>query len=134
MNEERTCGKGLAERAPLPEKLAALTAAMAEVLAFHQRSLELADDNSRKELQAYVRLEVEHRIISSLLKGTAGAMAGYRDLSMARHDMRILASAENAETFARFVSVERELSDLLQRTLGQDEKMLEQMRAAARTR
>ncbi|HEX9607112.1 MAG TPA: hypothetical protein VF962_07780 [Gemmatimonadaceae bacterium] len=131
MSEQQTCGKGLAERAALPAKLAELTAAMAAVLAFHQRSLELTDDHGRKELHAYVRLEEEYRLISSLLQSTAARMAGYRDLPMARHDIRILASAENAETFAAFVRVEREALDLLSKSIEGDERMLSQMRGAS---
>jgi hypothetical protein len=133
MIEERTCGKGLAERAGLPEKLAALTQAMAEVLAFHQGSLDLTDETARKELQAYVRLGAEYRMITSLLNGAAGAMAGYRDLPMGRHDVRKLASFENAEIFGRFVRAERDLSDFLQGAIERDETMLEQMRDAARS-
>jgi hypothetical protein len=132
MNEERTCGKGLAERSALPAKLAELTAAMAEILAFHQRSLDLTDTNARKELQAYVRLDEEYRLVSSLLKSTAATMAGYRDLPMGRHDVRMLGSEENAETFARFLKVEQELSDLLQGSMERDQNMLGQMRENAR--
>jgi hypothetical protein len=85
MSDEQTCGKGLAERSVLPRKLAELTTAMAEVLAYHQRSLDCEDDRARHELHAYVRLEEESRVISSLLRSTAERMAGYRDLPMGRH-------------------------------------------------
>jgi hypothetical protein len=133
MNQEQTCGKGLAERSALPTKLAELSAAMAEILALHQRSLDLTDANARKELHAYVRVDEEFRIVSSLLKLTAATMAGYRDLPMARHDVRMLASAENSETFARFLKVEQEVWELLRGAIERDQKMLGQMRDAART-
>jgi hypothetical protein len=41
MDEPRTCGEGLAQRADLPARMSALTAAMAEVLEGHQRTLDL---------------------------------------------------------------------------------------------
>src|SRR5437899_3345466 len=132
MNEEQTCGKGLAERSVLPAKLAELTGAMAEILAFHQRSLDLTDANARKEFQAYVRLEGEYRIVCSFLKSTAAAMSGYRDLPMGRHDVQMLGSAENAEIFAKFLRVEREASNLLQEAIEQDQRMLGNMRENAR--
>ena len=128
MSEEQTCGKGLAEHSVLPAKLAALTASMAALLAAHQHSIDVADENGRQELKAYVRLEEEHRMIASLLEQTAKRMAGYRDLPMARHDLRVLASAENAEAFAKLVKVEQELADLLRGTIERHRQMLAQMR------
>ena len=128
MSEEQTCGKGLAEHSALPAKLAALTASMAALLAAHQHSIDVADENGRQELKAYVRLEEEHRMIASLLEQTAKRMAGYRDLPMARHDLRVLASAENAEAFAKLVKVEQELADLLRGTIERQRQMLGQMR------
>jgi hypothetical protein len=38
MEDQRTCGKGLAEHSALPAKLGELTAAMAENLEIHMRS------------------------------------------------------------------------------------------------
>jgi hypothetical protein len=128
MSEEQTCGKGLAEHSALPAKLAALTASMAALLAAHQHSIDVADENGRQELKAYVRLEEEHRMIASLLEQTAKRMAGYRELPMARHDLRVLASAENAEAFAKLVKVEQELADLLRGTIARQRQMLGQTR------
>lgn len=128
MSEEQTCGKGLAEHSALPAKLAALTASMAALLAAHQHSIDVADENGRQELKAYVRLEEEHRMIASLLEQTAERMARYRALPMARHDLRVLASAENAEAFAKLVRVEHELADLLRATIERHQQMLAQMR------
>jgi hypothetical protein len=128
MSEEQTCGKGLAEHSALPAKLAALTASMAALLAAHQHSIDVADENGRQELKAYVRLEEEHRMIASLLEQTAKRMAGYRELPMARHDLRVLASAENAEAFAKLVKVEQELADLLRGTVERHRQMLGQTR------
>lgn len=127
-----TCGKGLAARASLPAKLAELTAAMAEVLAYHQGSLDLKDGNAGRELRTYTRLEEQYRTVASLLSTVSGAMAESRDLPMAAHDVRVLATDENASIFERFVKQEEELADLLGQAIETDRGMLKMMREAAR--
>ncbi|MGH8310602.1 MAG: hypothetical protein ACRETX_12525, partial [Steroidobacteraceae bacterium] len=61
MDEQRTCGQGLAEHAALPAKLAELTDAVAETLERHQEALDLSDESSRREHAAYVELAQQHR-------------------------------------------------------------------------
>lgn len=46
-DEVMTCGKGLADHSAIPRRLAALTAALADVLENHQGSLDAADANAR---------------------------------------------------------------------------------------
>jgi hypothetical protein len=82
MDEQRTCGKGLAERSVLPEKLGRLIAALAEVLEVHTKALDLADGYSKVEHAAYSRLVEEHRKIAAELAATAERMAGYWNLPM----------------------------------------------------
>jgi hypothetical protein len=133
MSEKMTCGKGLAARASLPAKLAELTAAMAEILAYHQRSLDPQDGSAAdQELQTYAHLEQQFRAAASLLTLTAGAMAGSRDLPMPAHGVRVLASAENASIFERFVKIEEELVSLLGRAIETDRAMSKTMRESAR--
>jgi hypothetical protein len=131
MSDQQACGKGIAERSALPSKLAELTAALADVLAFHQTSLQLDDYTGRNELRAYLHVEEQLRLISSLLKTTAHDMAAYRNLAMAGHDIATLMSEENRDRFATFVRLEGELIDLLSRKLEEDEDMLRQMNAGA---
>lgn len=130
MDEPRTCGRGLAERSVLPASLAELTSAMADVLHAHQASLDLEDPDSRAEHEAYVLLEGSFRTIAAHLKATGERMAGYRDLPMGAHDREVLASDRNIDTFAAFTKTEREAVTLLQRSLDQDERMLDEMRGA----
>ena len=52
MDEQQTCGKGLAEHSVLPAKLGELTAAIAAILEHHQTALDLTDENARKEYKA----------------------------------------------------------------------------------
>ncbi len=124
MDDGPTCGKGLAEHSALPAKLADLVAALALNLEVHQRTLDLSDENSRREYDAYVKLAREHRDISARLADVARHMAGYRDLPMGKHDERALAGPQVLEAFASFARVERELLELLEAALRRDETML----------
>jgi hypothetical protein len=127
--EEQTCGKGLAQNAAVPAKLSELTGALAGVLEAHIKALDLIDENSRIENEAYNRLARQQREIAAQLDATAREMAGYRDLPMGRHYIQPLASPEPLAAFERYVGVKRGLLALLHITLSQDEEMLTAMRA-----
>jgi hypothetical protein len=129
MDEQPTCGKGLAEHSALPAKLAELTAAMAGNLEVHLGSLDATDENARNELHAYVKLAHEFRCIATELQTTAAHMAGYRDLPMGRHDQQAMASPKVLDAFSEFVRLEEELLTLLRQAIERDQKMLAAMRA-----
>ncbi len=124
MDDQPTCGKGLAEHSALPSQLAELEDALAENLELHQTTLDVSDANARKELEAYVRLAEQHRGIAAQLRATAEEMAGCRDLPMGRHDERALADPRLIKAFAKFVKAEQELLAQLQRAIGRDQQML----------
>ena len=132
MDDQPTCGKGLADRAALPGSLARLMAAMAAILETHQNALVLEDPNARLEYDAYVKLARAYRDIAGKLQRTADQMTRYRDLPMAKHDERAMMSLDACESFDRFVTVERELLGYLTTALKGDEAMLEQMRSLCR--
>ena len=127
MDDQPTCGKGLAEHAVLPATLARLMAAMAAILENHQKALVLDDENARREYEAYVKLAEAHRGLAEKLRATADQMAGYRDLPMGRHDERAMASRASFDAFAQFVKTERDLLTLLERTVDRDGQMLQEM-------
>src|SRR5437016_9036967 len=101
---QQTCGKGLAEHSALPAKLGEWTAAMAENLERHTEALDLSDENSRRERDAYLELAEAYGQIATRLQATARQMAGYRDLPMGRHDPKAMASPKLRDAFERFVS------------------------------
>ncbi len=119
-----TCGKGLAEHSAIPAKVAELIAALAGNLEVHQPTLDLSDERSRRELDAYVKLARAHRAIAAQLREAAEQMASYRDLPMGRHDERALAGRRVVDAFANFVRVERELLALLQTSAERHGAML----------
>jgi hypothetical protein len=129
MADEPTCGKGLAEHSALPAKLADLIGSVADNLEIHMKSLDPADANARKELDAYESLLRQHRQIAVLLRSTANEMAGYRHLPMAGHSEESMSEAQVIETFENLVSIRRETVELLQAMLEQEQKMLANVRA-----
>jgi hypothetical protein len=112
-DQQQTCGKGLAEHAIVVSTLGAFAATMAENLEAHQDALDVTDDNSRKEMHAYVKLTEEFRCVASHLTTTAAHMAGYRDLPMGRHDPRAMATPKVVDAFNKLVRVEQELQTVL---------------------
>ena len=129
MDDQPTCGKGLAAYSPLPAAIGDLTDAMALVMELHMEALEIADPITRPERDAYEELASAYRRLATELHGTARRMAGYRDLPMGRHDMQKIAAPANADAYRRFVSTEEALLTLLQSRLGADHEMLESMGA-----
>jgi len=126
--EQPTCGKGLAENSVLPAKMGELIAAMVENLETHMKALDLTDQNSRREYEAYERLVKAYGQIAVQLQSTANEMAGYRNLPMGRHDEKAMTHPRVGDAFERFVQHKRELLDLLEQAEERDAKLLEAMR------
>ena len=127
MDTPQTCGQGLADQSTLPEKLAELIGAMAAVLEVHMTALDLKDNDSRREHEAYRELALEHRKTASALSATARRMEGYRTLPMGAHDPSVMSSPKAVRAFENFVRVERQLAALIGERLEKDRAMLAQM-------
>jgi hypothetical protein len=127
MDEQQTCGRGLAEHAALPARLAEVTEAMASNLQVHMAALELDDEPARQEHAVYLRLAEEQRQAAARLRAVASEMAGARDLPMGRHDTPTMTSPEVGDAFQRFVTAKQDLLDLLQGMVEQDRRMLAEM-------
>ena len=129
MVEEQTCGRGLAEHAALPAKLAEVTEATADNLQLHMAALQLDDPAARMEHGLYLRLVEEQRQAAARLRLVGEEMARARDLPMGAHDEQALASPAVAEAFRRFVRVRQELVGVLQAQLDQDQRLLAELDA-----
>ena len=127
MDEQQTCGRGLAEHSVLPERLSEVIEAMAENLRVHMQALELDDEPAREEHAVYLRLAEEQRQAAGRLRAIAGEMAAARDLPMGRHDTQALTSPEVADAFRRFVEAKQELAATLQGMAEEDERLLAAM-------
>jgi hypothetical protein len=131
MDDQQTCGKGLAQHSALTASLGELVASTARVLEVHMKALDLADENSKREYDAYRELASAHRRIAIELADTAHRMAGYREMPMGKHDMAAMMSPAPRHAFAGFVKHEESLLALLQTRLAADHAMLEMMASAA---
>jgi len=129
MDEQQTCGKGLAQHSALTASLGELIASTARVLEVHMKALDLTDENAKRESEAYRELASAHRRIAGELANTAERMAGCRTLPMGRHDMAVMMSAPPRHAFAGFVKQEEALVALLEARLAQDKAMLAAMAA-----
>ncbi len=128
MDQAPTCGQGLAENSLLPGKLGELTAAMAETLDMHMRTLDVSDPQSKQEYEVYFQLANEQRETAARLLATANEMAGARDLPMGHHNFTNQATSQVLEAFEKYVRVEQELLFLLQQASEQDQTLLQEMR------
>lgn len=127
-DDQPTCGKGLAENSVLPHHLGNVLSGMAENLSEHMKALDLPDPKARVEYDAYERLVGQLRNAAAELHVTASEMAGYRDLPMGTHDMRVMTQPVIRETFEKFVRHKQELAALLAQTAERDLQLLEMMR------
>ena len=132
MDDQPTCGKGLAENAALPARFGEVSAAVAAILEHHMKALDLTDDRSIKEQEIYRQLAKRHRLNAAQLHETAELMANARDLPMGRHDVGVMSAPEAAEVFQRLVRIEEELMAYLQQRLERDHAMLGAMHGAGR--
>lgn len=130
MDDQQTCGKGLAEHSVIPARIGELVASTARVLEVHMKALDLTDPNARLEHEAYRGLATTHRRIATELAALAERMAGYRDLPMAKHDMAQMMAPAPRHAFAGLVKSEEALAELLKRRIEQDHAMLTQMSAS----
>ena len=130
MDNQPTCGKGLAENATLPWKLGELAGAMGGVLEAHIPSLDLTDEDSRKEHDVYQRLASELRQAAAQMEAIARQMSASSDLPMGRHDKTVMGSEAVRHSFELFVQSEQDMLAMLGRKLEQDQQMLATMRAA----
>jgi hypothetical protein len=129
MDDQQTCGQGLAQHSALTASLGELIASTARALEVHMKALDLSDANSKREFEAYRELASTHRRIAIELADTAHRMASYRDLPMGRHDMAAMTSPARRHDFAGFVEQDLALKLLLETRLVQDHAMLAMMSA-----
>jgi hypothetical protein len=127
VDEQQTCGRGVAENAVLPAQLAEVIEAMADNLRVHMQALELDDEPAREEHAVYLRLVEEQRQAAGRLRSVAAEMAAARDLPMGRHDPETMRSPEVGQAYRRFVEARNELADLLGRMAEQDQRLLAEM-------
>lgn len=124
-SEELTCGKGVASNAELPEQLANLIGAVADVLEHHMTALPVSDESARAEIEGYAAVVARARDAESALHDLAREMRAKRDLPAAPHDMSVLMAPAAQERFGSLIEKERTLSALLERRLKEHAELIE---------
>jgi hypothetical protein len=130
MNNQTTCGQGLAANSLLPATMAEVMASISDILELHTQALDIRDANSKREREVYQDLVRGHREAAAQLRALASHMAGSRDLPMGKHDLEAMTAPHVVRAFEQFVQAEHELLALLQPRVEQDRQMLDEMRAA----
>jgi hypothetical protein len=129
--EEHTCGKGVAANAVLPEQMASLLHAMADIYDNHNRSLNPGEAAGREEITAYTRLARDYRAAAAYVGALADEMRSYRDLPVAEHDMAALMDARSRATMEALVLAQEALLTPLSQRATEFRAMLEAMKSEA---
>ena len=130
MTDDQTCGRGLAENAALPARLAEVIAAVADNLERHIRTLDTSDPAARTEREAYERLVRSHSETAAKLRAIADELTSYGDLPVAAHNEEAFADPALLEAFEALTQREEELSTLMQTRVEGHHKMLKAWRSS----
>ena len=133
-DDEPTCGRGVAAQAVVPRSFGAVLGAVASSLDSHLPALDLSDERSRAEHEAYVEIAATHRTIAETLRALAERMEAMRELPMGAHDATQMTGPEPVAAFEGVVRAERELLELLQGRVQWNAAMLAAMHAGGQAK
>lgn len=129
-DEPWTCGKGLAQHAAVPAKMAEDLNALAQNLDAHIPAIDAGDQSGQAERDAYVELATVYRSIAEQLADVASRTRSYGDLPAAGHHADVLADVKLLKAFEEFVTVEADLARLIRASTEQDQELLRQFQDA----
>lgn len=129
MEEQPTCGRGLAQSTVVPAALAAMAAGLAQNLEVHLRALDPGDAAAAQEQEVYERIAHSLRSAAADLQDAAAEMASAVDLPMGAHDMDALTTTDVLGAFEGYVTAEDDLRRLLDSRRADNEQMLAAIRA-----
>lgn len=129
MEEQDTCGRGLAQSAVVPAALAAVASGMAQNLEVHVRALDPSDAAAAQEQGVYERVAHRLRSAAADLQVAAAEMASAVDLPMGAHDMAAMTTTDALGAFEGYVAAEDDLRGLLDARREDNEQMLTAIRA-----
>ena len=128
MEEQPTCGRGLAQSMVVPAALAAVAAGLAQNLEVHIRALDPGDPAAAQEQGVYERVARNLRDAAAGLDAAAAEMASAVDLPMGVHDMAAITTTDALDAFEGYVAAEDELRRLLEARRQDNEEMLAAIR------
>jgi hypothetical protein len=129
VEEQHTCGRGLAQNTVVPAALAAVAAGLAQNLEVHVRALDPGDAAAAQEQGVYERVAHSLRSAAADLQAAAVEMASAADLPMGAHDMAAITTTDALGAFEGYVAAEDDLRRLLDARREDNEQMLTAIRA-----
>lgn len=129
MEEQDTCGSGLAQSSPTPAALAAVAAGLAHNLEVHVRALDPDDAAAVQEQAVYERVARSLRDAAAELRTAAAEMAAAVDLPMGAHDIAAITTPDALDAFEGYVAAADGLGRLLDAQREGNEQMLAAIRA-----
>ncbi len=129
MEEQPSCGRGLAQSTVVPAALAAVASGLAQSLEIHLRALDPGDAAAAQEQEVYERIARSLRSAAADLQDAAAEMASAVDLPMGAHNMDALTTTDVLDAFEGYVTAEDELRRLLDSQHADNEQMLAAIRS-----
>jgi len=129
VEEQHTCGRGLAQNTVVPAALAAVATGLAQNLEVHVRALAPGDAAAAQEQRVYERVAHSLRSAAADLQAAAAEMASAVDLPMGAHDMSAMATTDALGAFESYVAAGDDLRRLLDAQHEENEQMLTAIRA-----
>ena len=131
VEEQPSCGSGLAQNSVVPAALAAVTVSLAQNLEVHACALEPGDAAAAQEQGVYERVARSLRSAATDLQAAAAEMASAVDLPMGAHDMAAMTTTDVLAAFENYVAAEDNLRRLLEGRREENELMLTAIRMEA---
>ena len=129
VEEEPTCGRGLAQNTVVPAGLAAVAEGLARNLELHMRALHPSDAGAAQEREVYERIAQGLRSAAADLQTAAAEMASAVDLPMGTHDMAAITTTAVLDAFRSYVVAEDDLQRLLAARRADNQQMLTAIQA-----
>jgi hypothetical protein len=129
VEEQPTCGRGLAESAAVPAALSAVAAGLAQNLEVHVRALPPGDAAADRERGVYELVSARLRSAADDLRAAAAEMVAAVDLPMGAHDIAAMSTPDVLDAYEEHVTAEDALRRLLEGRREDDEQLLAAIRA-----
>lgn len=127
MEEQPTCGQGLATHALVPQLFAAYLDATADNLIAHLPMLVAGGADTQHERSAYEHLSRSHREAAEMLDAIATEMKEHHDMRMGQHDVEATSHENVTKALESMVRAEAQLVSQLEVQLADHRAMLDEM-------
>jgi hypothetical protein len=129
VEEQPTCGHGLAQNTVVPAALAAVAAGLAQNLEVHTRALDPDDAAAVQERSVYESVACSLRSAAAELRAAAEEMVSAVHLPMGAHDMAAITTIDVLDAFESYVAAEDDLCRLIDARREENAQMLTAIRA-----